>query len=66
LVRDVMTPHPKTITPEHDAAGAGRMLIRNGIGALPVVRGQRVVGILTKRDFLRHLLSIAHSARELA
>ncbi|HEX9103776.1 MAG TPA: CBS domain-containing protein [Polyangia bacterium] len=63
LVGDVMTPKPKTATPDCEAARAGRMLLQHGIGALPVVRGERLIGILSKRDFLRHLLSLAPPAR---
>jgi CBS domain-containing protein len=61
-VREIMTTSPKTTAPEHDAASAGRMLVHHGIGALPVMRGDRLIGILTKRDFLRHLVSLAPAA----
>ena len=63
MVRDIMTSDPKTTTPECDAADAGRMLVHHGVGALPVVRGDRLVGILSKRDFLRYLVSLAPSER---
>jgi CBS domain-containing protein len=63
-IRDIMTSKLKTTTPECDAARAGLMLVEHGIGALPVVRGERLIGIVTKRDFLRHLLSLAPSVRQ--
>jgi CBS domain-containing protein len=64
LIGDIMTPRPKTTTPECDGAHAGLILVQHAIGALPVVRGERLVGILTKRDFLRHLLALAPSVRQ--
>jgi acetoin utilization protein AcuB len=63
-VGDIMTPHPQTTTPECDAARAGRILVHHGVGALPVVRGDHLVGILSKRDFLRYLVSLSPVERE--
>jgi CBS domain-containing protein len=60
-VRSIMTPWPRTTTPDAEAADAGRILVHHGVGALPVVRGDRPIGILSKRDFLRHLVSVSPS-----
>jgi CBS domain-containing protein len=52
-VREVMIHPVVTAEPEQDAAEAARNLFDNKIGCLPVVEGDRVVGILTESDFVR-------------
>ncbi len=52
-VREVMVAPAVTADPEQDAAEAARNLFDNKIGCLPVVEGNRVVGILTESDFVR-------------
>jgi CBS domain-containing protein len=55
LVGEIMTPSPATTTPESRAALAGALLLEEHVGALPVTRGQRVIGVLSKGDFLSYL-----------
>ena len=50
-----MTVDVETITPEEEAAEAGRILLENKFGALPVVDGTRLVGIITESDFVRYV-----------
>lgn len=52
-VRAVMIEPVVTADAEQDAAEAARVLFDNKIGCLPVVEGNRVVGILTESDFVR-------------
>ena len=52
-VREVMAQPVLTAEPEQEAAEAARALFDNKIGCLPVVEGNRVVGILTESDFVR-------------
>ena len=52
-VRDVMTWGVVTVQPESDVRHAARLMREQKIGALPVVAGDRVVGILTETDVLR-------------
>lgn len=52
-VRNVMVQPVVTTDPEQDVAEAARNLFDNKIGCLPVVEGNRVVGILTESDFVR-------------
>ena len=63
LVRDVMTTDPDTIGPEMPLADAGRLLLENKIGCLPVVEGNRLVGILTESDFIKHLVTESELAQ---
>jgi CBS domain-containing protein/mannitol/fructose-specific phosphotransferase system IIA component (Ntr-type) len=58
LVRDVMTERPRTTTGDVPLREAAAELIRTGLGALPVVDdAQRLLGILSERELMRHLLS---------
>ncbi len=52
-VRDVMTWGVVTVQPETDIRQAARLMREQKIGALPVVDGARVLGILTETDVLR-------------
>lgn len=58
-VRDVMTDHPMTIRAEAPLQEAARMLVRIGVGALPVVDDDdRVLGMVSEREVIRHLLTV--------
>jgi acetoin utilization protein AcuB len=52
-VRDVMTWAVITVRPGTDLREAARLMHEQKIGALPVVEGGRVVGILTESDVLK-------------
>jgi acetoin utilization protein AcuB len=51
-VSGAMTAAPKTVTPETSVAEAARTMVREAIGALPVVEDGRLVGIVTASDLL--------------
>jgi CBS domain-containing protein len=51
-IRDVMTPNPRTIEPSTPIAEAARLMRDEDVGPLPIVEGQRIVGILTDRDIV--------------
>lgn len=59
-VRDWMSPDPVTVTPSNDAREARRLLHRYGIRHLPVVDGERVVGMVSDRDVRVDEFSLAH------
>jgi CBS domain-containing protein len=53
-VRDVMTAEVKTLPPDADHAEAARMMHKEGIKRIPVVREDgRLVGIVSRGDILR-------------
>lgn len=52
-VREIMTWGPVTVSPDTAIVEAARMMHERKIGALPVLAGGRVMGILTERDVLR-------------
>ena len=57
-VKDVMTWGVITVKPATDIREAARLMHKNKIGALPVIRNGRVAGILTSTDVLRALVRI--------
>lgn len=53
VVKEVMTNDPVTIAPDAPIAEAARAMLQRKIGALVVVDGGALVGILTESDFVR-------------
>lgn len=51
----IMTKNPITVTPETPAFRAAGMLRSYKFGALPVLDGTQLVGIITVSDFLRRM-----------
>ena len=49
-VREWMTPDPITLTEEASVEEAGRTMIERGFRHIPVVAGERAVGIVSIRD----------------
>ena len=52
-VREVMTTSVIVVEPDRSAQDAATLLVTEKIGALPVLDGERLVGIVTETDFLR-------------
>lgn len=52
MVRDVMTPHVVSVTPETDLAEVVRLLLARHLKAVPVLSGEKVVGLITGGDLL--------------
>jgi CBS domain-containing protein len=52
LVKEVMASSPTTIGPDTAIGEAAAMMTSNKIGCLPVLEGERLVGILTEGDFV--------------
>ena len=55
LVDDVMTPGPVTVQENGDVGHVATVLADTGWKSLPVVRGQRLVGMISRSDILRVL-----------
>src|SRR3954471_6495386 len=51
-IRDVMTPNPRTVTPEDSIQSAARIMRDEDTGAVPVVEDGRPVGMVTDRDIV--------------
>lgn len=52
-VRDFMTRSVATVTPDQNLMEAAQLMLDHKFGCLPVVEGERVVGIITESDFVR-------------
>ncbi len=56
-----MTLTPITVAPTDTALHAARILVEKKINALPVVEGDRLVGIVSRTDLLRLLVNLLGS-----
>ena len=56
-VEDCMTKDPEVVEPQESADHAATLMIHGGFRHLPVVEGDRVVGIVSIRDLMRVTLS---------
>jgi len=54
----LMTPKPTTAAPDDPLAEAISIMLQNRFGALPVVSGESLIGILTETDILRKIQSL--------
>ena len=51
-VRDVMTTDVATVAPDADLRDVAALLVRKRISGVPVVEGERVIGVVSERDIL--------------
>lgn len=58
MVEDVMTQNVKTINSELTVAEASVKMLENGVSGLPVVEDNKMVGIVTKTDFLELIVEL--------
>jgi len=61
-VEDVMTRDVLTLAPAAFIADAARVMRRQRIGAIPIVDGGRLVGIVTRSDLLDALVEVTDSS----
>ncbi len=61
-VQDVMTPNPTAVTPETPAREAARIMKTEDTGILPIVEGDRVVGVVTDRDLALRVVAEGRGA----
>jgi acetoin utilization protein AcuB len=64
-VDEVMTRSVMTVGPDREASDAARLMLDHKIGALPVVDGGALIGIVTETDLLRAFVEIAGEAAAL-
>lgn len=58
LVRDFMTSQPTTLEADSPLLDAALLMRRSGFRHLPIVRGEKLVGIITERDIHRYAPSL--------
>src|SRR5262245_15518048 len=51
-IRDVMTPNPRTVSPDESIQNAARIMRDLDTGVVPVVENDRPVGLVTDRDIV--------------
>ncbi len=56
-VGDAMTPKPHTVSPQTPLEAIASLMVDEKYHTLPVVDGQRLVGVVGKEDVLRSLIS---------
>jgi CBS domain-containing protein len=56
-VKQAMTPNPVTIGPDTDIEEVARLMVDKKYHTLPVVEGDKIVGVVGKEDVLKTLLS---------
>src|SRR3954449_6917361 len=56
-VRDVMTPNPSTVSEADSIRDAARIMASEDTGVVPVVDGNKVVGMVTDRDIVVRLVA---------
>lgn len=55
LVGSLMTTRPQAVAPGTDVARVAKLMLEQHLRSVPVTEGDRVVGVLTRRDLLRVL-----------
>lgn len=55
-VSEIMVAEPETTTGDQDISEAGRILLENKLGCLPVVEGDKLIGIITEADFVKYVV----------
>lgn len=56
VIKEVMQTSLITISPEASVKEAVQLMLQHKIGCLPVVEGERMVGLVTETDILRYYL----------
>jgi CBS domain-containing protein len=51
-VQDVMTARPRAVTPQTPLSEVAEVMATDDVGVVPVVEGDRLVGIVTDRDIV--------------
>ena len=55
--KDIMTKEPFVAYPDNDVYTAAILMIRHGISGIPIIRNQKLIGIITKSDIVNVLAS---------
>lgn len=62
-VRDAMTANPTTVEGSTTAEEAARTMKSEDVGSLPILDGNRLVGVITDRDLTLRVLGEGRAAR---
>jgi CBS domain-containing protein len=56
-IRDLMTTNPTTCPPSATVVEAARVMKQEDVGSVPVVEGDRIVGVVTDRDIVTRVVA---------
>jgi CBS domain-containing protein len=56
-IQEAMTPNPTTVEPTTPAQEAARIMKSEDIGSLPIVEGDKLVGVITDRDLAIRIIA---------
>jgi CBS domain-containing protein len=59
-IAEIMTPDPLTIDEDTDLEKIVELMEKNGVKRLPVMRGDKLVGIVSRSNLLQAVASLAH------
>jgi CBS domain-containing protein len=54
-VLDIMTADPVTVTPDTSISDVATLMVEREVGRVPVMDGDRLVGIISKSDIVRSI-----------
>lgn len=57
-IRQVMSLNPKTTSPDTPLVEAAQLMLENNISSLPVMDGDKLVGIITESDIFRAFVEL--------
>ncbi len=57
-VETIMTPNPRTVNPETSLREAAKIILNMKVGGLPVVEGEKLVGIITETDLINAFIGV--------
>jgi CBS domain-containing protein len=60
-IQETMTPNPATVEPTATAQEAARIMKSEDIGSLPIVEGDKLVGVITDRDIAIRIVAEGRS-----
>ena len=58
-VKDIMTPNPFYLTSDETIEEVAKVLTEGSYHAVPILEDQKVVGIVSTADVIKHLLEVA-------
>jgi CBS domain-containing protein len=64
-VRDAMSPNPLAVDPDLSVVDAARIMLAQDVGSLPVVQGERLIGLVTDRDIALRVVAEGKDPRDL-
>jgi CBS domain-containing protein len=65
-VRDLMTQNPRSVRADESVVDAARVLRDENVGSLPVVDGDRLVGMVTDRDIAMRVVAEGRDPSEVS